>query len=320
MGAIGESLIDWTEEQRASFGRIVQCTRHRLHELDLFDDDSLTALLDKYPRKLLQAFTMGTDAAKRDDWGPVEIGSATGAELLEAVKRGRLWLNILRIQDADRPMKELMDRLYAELAADCPHFRPLRYSGTLLISSPSAQVYYHVDGPPNLLWHIRGRKRIYVYPAGDRRLVPLEIMEDIFASVADEEMPFDPTFDDAATAYDLNPGDVASWPHNAPHRVVNSGTFNVSLSTNHWTEASEHRKLVYVSNRFFRRRFGIPTRSTREDGLWTRGKCFSYLVCRRLGLDKTKTTFKYEAKYRVDPSAPLGITPLKEASRTAFAV
>jgi len=320
MDANGDRLIEWSEPQRAAFGQAIQRTRHRIHELDLFDDQSLTTLLDKYPRKLLQAFTMGTDAAKREDWGPVEIGTVSGTELLEAVRHGRLWLNILRVQDADERMSELMDRLYGELAADCPHFKPFRYSGTLLISSPSAQVYYHVDGPPNLLWHIRGRKKIYVYPAGDRRLVPLEIMEDVFASVADEEMPFDSSFDDVAVVYDLEPGDVASWPHNAPHRVVNSGTFNVSLSTNHWTEASEHRKLVYVSNRFFRRRLGLPTRSTREDGLWAQGKCFSYRVCRRLGLDKTKTTFRYEAKYRVDPLAPLGITPLKEASRTAFAV
>ncbi len=235
---------------------------------DLFSDESLTQLLDHYPRNLLQAFTMGTDATKRADWAPVEIGALSGAELLAAVKRGRLWLNILRVQDADMRLKDVLDRVYAQLANDCPHFKPFRYSGTLLISSPSAQVYYHVDGPPNLLWHIRGSKRIYIYPAEDRRLVPLTVMEDIFASVADEEMPFDPSFDDLAVVYDLKPGDVASWPHNSPHRVVNTGALNVSLSTNHWTEESEHRKLVYVANRFFRRRVGFPVTSTREDGMW----------------------------------------------------
>lgn len=318
--AHSDSLMQWTAQQWSDFGRVIQCTQHRLHELDLFSDESLARLLDDYPRKLLQAFTMGTDATKRDDWAPVEIGALSGRELLEAVKHGRLWLNILRVQEADPRLKDLLDSLYATLADECPHFKPLRYSGTLLISSPDAQVYYHVDGPPNLLWHIRGRKKIYVYPAEDRRLVPLAVMEDIFASVADEEMPFDPAFDDLAVVYDLKPGDVASWPHNSPHRVVNTSALNVSLSTNHWTQESEHRKLVYVANRFFRRRVGLPMVSTREDGAWASVKCFAYRVCRRLGLDKTKPSFQYEAKYRVDPTAPLGIAPLKEAARTSFAV
>jgi hypothetical protein len=318
--ASNDSLMQWSESQCADFGRAIQCTHHRLHETDLFSDESLTQLLDHYPRKLLQAFTMGTDATKRDDWAPVEIGALSGAELLAAVKRGRLWLNILRVQDADMRLKDVLDRAYTQLANDCPHFKPLRYSGTLLISSPNAQVYYHVDGPPNLLWHIRGSKRIYVYPAEDRRLVPLTVMEDIFASVADEEMPFDPSFDHLAVAYDLKPGDVASWPHNSPHRVVNTDGLNVSLSTNHWTRESEHRKLVYVANRFFRRRVGFPMTSTREDGVWAKGKCLAYLVCRRLGFDKTKPSFQYEAKFRVDPNAPLGVAPLSEPARTSFAV
>lgn len=36
---------------------------------------------------------MGTDPEKREDWAPVEIGECSGVEILEAVKRGRLWLN-----------------------------------------------------------------------------------------------------------------------------------------------------------------------------------------------------------------------------------
>jgi len=126
MDVSGDRLIEWREPQPTAFGRIAQCKRHRLHELDLFDDVLLAVLLHKYPRKLLQAFIMATDAAKRHNRGPVEIG--------------------------------------------------------------------------------------------------------------------------------------------------------------------------------------------------TQGKCFFYLVCRRIGLDKARTTFKYEATYLVDPSAFSGIAPLREASRTAFAV
>jgi len=312
-------LFRWSPTECARFGLAVQCTQHRLHELDLFSDESLIELLDSYPRKLLQAFTMGTDPAKRDDWAPVEVGDLGGHELFEAVRRGRLWLNILRVEQADERFKKMLDGIYGQLSTDCAHFKPLRYTGTLLLSSPDAQVYYHVDGPPNLLWHIRGSKSIYIYPANDSRLVPRETMENIFASVADEEVPYERGFDDSAVCYDLKPGEVASWPHNAPHRVVNRGSLNVSLSTNHSTLESERRKLVYLANRFFRNRFGLPVSSIREHGLAADAKCFAYRVCRRLGVERSKPSFEYRAKLRVDPTAPLGVTHLDRAVRTAFA-
>lgn len=99
-----------------------------------------------------------------------------------------------------------------------------------MISSPTAMVYYHCDATTNILWHIRGLKRIWVYPACDERFISQRLMEDIFASVMDEEVPYDPSFDDDAVAFDLKPRDVVSWPFNAPHRIMNLGTVNVSLS------------------------------------------------------------------------------------------
>ena len=38
MDANGDRLIEWSEPQRAAFGQAIQRTRHRIHELDLFDD------------------------------------------------------------------------------------------------------------------------------------------------------------------------------------------------------------------------------------------------------------------------------------------
>ena len=66
---------------------------------------------------------------------------------------------------------------------------PLASRGTLLISSPRALVYYHADGPASALWHIRGRKRIWIYPALDGRYIQRELLEDIFAGVRHEYLP-----------------------------------------------------------------------------------------------------------------------------------
>ena len=74
----------------------------------------------------------------------------SGSELLRAVRRGRLWLNLTHVDKADARYRTLIDGLYAELATQLPGFRALASQGTLLISSPRAMVYFHLDGPASV--------------------------------------------------------------------------------------------------------------------------------------------------------------------------
>ncbi len=197
-------------------------------------------------------------------------------------------------------------------------FRPRSALGTLLLSSPGAQVYYHADGAPTTLFHIRGRKRMWIYPAGDPRFVSQEMMENIFGSAMDEEVPYSPEFDNSAEVFDLGPGDLVWWPLNAPHRIENLDSFNVSLSTRYQTVESERRKLLYNANRFFRRRLGMRKLSVKETGLGCSLKCLTYRLCRRAKLDLPVSGYVYQAKVRVDPKAPLGLAVLAEPTKPAF--
>lgn len=94
--------------------------------------------------------------------------------------------------------------MYDALGMRCPGFQTLTGSATLLVSPPAHRSITNVDGPPNFLWHIRGEKRVHIYPQGDRRLVSQEIMEDVFASVADEEMHYERAWDSFAVVYLAN--------------------------------------------------------------------------------------------------------------------
>jgi hypothetical protein len=183
----------------------------------------------------------------------------------------------------------------------------------VLISSPQALVYYHADAPANMLWHIRGRKRIWIYPALDPRYLAREMLEDIFAGVRHEYVPYEPSFDAAATSYDLEPGQFASWPHNAPHRVSNLEGLNVSLSTEHFTAESLQRQRVYVANRFLRTRLGVRNPSPREDGALALVKTLSHRVAARLGLDPLQYR-RYSPVLRINTRAPGGVTPLTNAT------
>jgi hypothetical protein len=315
---LNRCLLDWSKQPFDPFGSRPIAARHCLDGGEILTDPVLIDLLDAYPRNRLQAWTMGTDPLRREEWQPVDTTDVCGKDLLAAVKTGRLWYNILRLDLFDGRYREIIDQLYGEMAKACPGFRPVSVAGTLLLSSPGAQVYYHADAPPTTLFHIRGRKRMWIYPAGDVRFVSQELMEDIFGSAMDEEVPFSPEFDQYAEVFDLGPGDLVWWPQNAPHRIENLDSFNVSLSTRYQTEESQRRKLVYNANRFFRRRLGMKKLSVKETGLVAAIKCLAYRVCRRAGLEEPISGYIYQAKVQVDPKAPLGISALAEPRKPAF--
>ncbi len=295
----------------ADFGRRPLVATHNLHQLELFTDDALIDLLDHFPRQNLYALTMGTDPTCSDENRLALNEGVSGAELLRAVKNGRLWLNVTRVDRADRRYRALIDQLYAQLAAQVPGFSPDFSQGTLLISSPHTLVYYHADGPASVLWHIRGRKRIWVYPALDERYMKRELLEDIFAGVRHEYLPYENAYDQAAVVYDLEPGQWAAWPQNAPHRVTNLDSVNVSLSTEHFTRQSRQRARIYVANRFFRTRFGLHGLSTREEGPAAVMKTVVHRLARKVGLDPLLTK-RHTPTMRVDPNAPGGVVVLEE--------
>lgn len=86
----------------------------------------------------------------------------------------------------------------------------------------------------------------------------------------------------------------------------------MSLSTGFVTDAADRRHLIYSANYLFRRRFGLPTVSTRESGLAASAKCAAYRLFRRAGwLPKGKGAARsYPKNLQVDPVAPLGFSPV----------
>jgi hypothetical protein len=304
---VAGSLLTWSAAAAARFGVEPMKAGHRLHESALFADSALTELLDWTPPDQLHVYTMGDDAGDHSQWRAVRFPGVCGRDLLEAVRRGRLWLNLLEVQDVDHRYAVLVRRAYAELAALVPGFAPTSVTTTLLISSPGAMVHYHADGQPNLLWHLRGRKQVWVYPALDSRFLSTSDMQRIFAGESDEFLPYRRVWDEYATMLELGPGEVAAWPQNSPHRVVNTVGLNVSLSTEHRTWASSRREHVWAANRLLSRRFHLPVSSTKESGPWAAAKATCYRVLRRVG-GPSPAAPRSTAVLRVDESAPLGHT------------
>ncbi|MEL6814343.1 MAG: hypothetical protein AAFP03_05955 [Cyanobacteria bacterium J06598_3] len=314
--------INWSDADYAAIGKETKLFDHDYHALPLFETEALIELLDGYPRAYLQAFTMGDDKAQRSEWQCVDIHpDSTGADIWRAVEKGRLWLNIISIEKQNPDYGRLVKGMYQHLNERCPQLGDNLSADytTLLISSPGAQVYYHMDESPNMLWHISGQKKLWVYPAMDLRFVPQDFLEEIYTGEIAEFLPYRHDFDQHAQEFLLTPGKVVSWPHNAPHRIENL-SMNVSLTTSFRAPLQRRRELVQKANRYILRNLGVKARSMEEEGLRASIKRTSFRVANKIKPFKpTKHPHDdYVTTLQIDPSEPNGLRTLDKPVVASF--
>jgi hypothetical protein len=304
-------LVTWAGRENELHGKQSFITHHELHRSPLFDDASLIQAIDSYPRNRVQVFTMGKDPVDRSEWTPVDTSGASGAEIWQALQKGRLWVKLQRLDlhwpEVGALMKNAYDGMGRSGISPIEWTRPL-----LLISSPNAIVYYHADPNPTMLWQIRGVKRAWIYPPNEPKLLDPALLEQIFAGEIDEEAPYVPDFDKAASVYDLKPGEVLCWPINAPHRIVNHDSLNISVSVPYGNASGDVRAQLYLGNLMLRRMLHLGRLSTREQGAAATFKRTLFRAMRKFKLDKryTRPRRPYLTNVRIDASAPSGLVKI----------
>ena len=255
MGAV---VADWDAEQVAGFERRLIAFRHTLHERPMFSDEGLASILDRYPREALGVFTMGEDLEDWRSWRRGSAGQMSGDRLLAAVQDGRLWLNLRHANQHLTDFANLCDEISAE-KQNAFNTRVLNRDLGLLISSPNARVFYHLDVPLSSLWQVRGEKRIWVYPRAEPYIQPAWL-ERCVHGTAEGQMPFNPAWDHLAETRALTAGDMITWAQNAPHRVDNGPMMNVSVSMEYMTPRARARANVLHANGLLRTHLGwTPT-------------------------------------------------------------
>ena len=248
-------VTNWSGEKASGFGRETQRFGHCLHNRPMFNDEGLAAVLDRYPREKLGIFTMGDDPV---DWRTWRRGTAeclSGDQLLDGAKTGRIWLNLRAVNDHLPEYAALSKEIFGDLEGHVPGLKTFKQDVGLLISSPRAHVFYHLDVPPVTLWQLRGRKTMWVYPR-QAPFVTDQQLEKIVLKEAAEQFAYEPSWDEAAALHVLEPGAMVSWPQNAPHRIVNDDMLNVSLSIEYMTPQALMRANVIYANGLMRKRLG----------------------------------------------------------------
>eukprot|EP00439_Symbiodinium_sp_Y106_P088057 s1_g593.t1 len=304
-----ENIIENLSQDVANtWGEETAHLRHTLADTNLFSDDVLAGLIECMPQAISPINTMAGSGHDAASWVYCDRSGLSGHEVLEAIKRGRLWINMQKLEEHDDRFATLLDDMYTELEAAIPGFRPHRKSLGLLISSPGAQVFYHADVPGQSLWQVRGEKRIRIYPATEPFLRPSDL-ENIIRGVTEEEIQYDPAFDAEAEVYDLKAGDMLHWALNGPHRVTNGNCLNVSVTTEHWTGPIRRSYAMNYGNGVLRSELGWTPRSRAISGPAFWGKVALTAFWRKSGMQK-KQSFKRTMRFRVNPNAEDGISPL----------
>lgn len=316
LNAMANSIFtDFRDEHAGLWGHEVLHLKHRLHEDPLFSLDALADLIDKAPAPNWEIVNMG-EAGKRHMWQYGESGGHTGQVIIDAIANGRFWVNIRKVMDFDERYEKLLTSIFREIEDRVPSLgKTFKHNLGILISSPNAQVYYHCDIPGQSLWQIAGTKSVYIYPTTEPFL-PRTDMEDIILGVTEEEIDYDVWMDQYAKKIDLEPGAMATWPLNGPHRVVNHDCMNISVTTEHWTNPIRNSYAVHYANGVLRRRFGVNNTSFVKEGPSLYAKAALAAFWKKSGMQNGEK-FQRKMSFVVDPSQPDGMRAIGDDARRA---
>lgn len=256
-------IKSWTKAHSEKFQNSMMTFQHRLNETGLFTDAALIELLDKHPHASLDVCTMRPteDPSYPTKLVTCDFRDVGGETLLKAAKAGAVWINLRRAMNLHSEYKSVLDSMYNELSTNAG-LKAIKASGGILISSPIAKVPYHFDKTETILWHIRGEKRIYVYPQTED-FIPDTAYERALIDYLNDDLPYKAEFEDFCEILDLKENQSVTWPLNSPHRVENR-TFCVSVTTEYSTTESARKNAAMLTNAALRHHFGMSP-SYRED-------------------------------------------------------
>ncbi|MEL6289500.1 MAG: hypothetical protein AAFQ42_02480 [Pseudomonadota bacterium] len=308
---MGRIFTGWKEQSSRLFGQHTVVEEHSLATSPLFSDDWLADLIEAAPPATYHVNTMDPETHDPRTRREGTIEGLSGAEVIDAIKRGTIWILLQNPGDTNPAYAELLTEIYEELHSRVPGLATYKQKMSLLISSPRVQVYYHCDVPGQTLWQLRGRKRVFIYP-NRPPFLPQAALEKIVLGEAHEiSLEYETWYDDYAQVVDLEPGHMAHWPLNCPHRIVNQDCLNVSFTTEHWTDALRDTYAINYANGIIRKgleqRLGLGSDrvalSQASTGLAKWSKMGVAAAAKYSGAQaKRKATFHID--FEVDPTMP----------------
>lgn len=305
-------FADWDDTHTALWSHQPIQLATELHKAPLFSTDMLAELIERYPREQYSLVQTGARGSGRV-WREGETGDLNGRQVMEAISRGGLWLNMRDVGSVDSRYSALIDRMFEEVAAKVPGFEAWSHQESILVSAPDAQVYYHADLPGQALIQIAGRKRVYVYPNTAPFITP-QHLEDIAVYNVEVDIPYANWYDRHAKVFDIGPGQMLHWELNAPHRVENLDTFSVSMTVSFTNDQIRRNEIVNLANGLLRHRFGYAPKTRNLHGPSYFAKAVMQKLYRDSGWVKRERSARRPTEFRLDAAQPGKIVDLPKAA------
>ncbi len=106
-------LNGWNATMSDRFGKNIILFNHRLRDTGLFTHEALAKLIETYPAEQYNINTMGFDPAN-PVWREGEVGEASGHDTIDAIKKGRMWLNLRHVGEVDSRYGKVLGQIFDE--------------------------------------------------------------------------------------------------------------------------------------------------------------------------------------------------------------
>ncbi len=175
-----------------------------------------------------------------------------------------MWLNLRDVSKLDKRYSDLLDQCSTNLAVRVPGFdaprRGLRHPDFVaesagLLSCRFAGSVPLADRRPE------ARHRLSFHAAVHDAA---RISKTSRSSTWNSMCPTRNGTTSTRKVFELAPGELLSWPLNAPHRVEHLDCLNVSMTISYTTEDIRRLQQVNLANGILRHRFGMPARAARS--------------------------------------------------------
>ena len=247
-------ISNWTDEHTKKFQNETFRIKHDLISTGLFSDEALAELLDIHPKDQLDVCAISDHPVNQHKFRTGDVRDVDGKTLIDAVKSGTIWINMRKAMNIHPDYNAVLKQMYGEISeyTGMKHFHA---RGGILISSPAAKVPLHFDATETVLWHIRGNKRVILYPHTQSILPDVEY-ETFMYKTTEDYLPYDASMEEEAESFDLEAGDMITWALNRPHRVENQ-SYCVSVTTEYSTRESSIKNAGMYTNAVLRQKLGL---------------------------------------------------------------
>lgn len=242
-------------QHRESFDREPFGFTHNLHELDLFEIETLKELAQKFARHPRDFYVAGGAPTPDAQFYSVRHLSYSPYDALCRLDEGAYRVLLKRPENHDRRYRDLMDALFqqiVEFRGGLRRERLVRLELGILISSAATITPFHFDPELNFFMQIEGEKTYHVFSPSS--LTEPELEKFYIRGVINIGQVDLQARDKAREhTFPLRPGLGLHQPQNAAHWVETRAERSISLAIVFETDATRARSRVRAFNHYQRK-------------------------------------------------------------------